>query len=447
MLETDGRVQMRLTMTTVATGVEQNGDWIQCQLSDVCSAINYGLTASASGDPTGSKFLRITDIVSGDLNWDEVPFVPADASTHNKYRLYDGDIVIARTGASTGASAYIKNPPPSVFASYLVRLQTKPEFDPRFVAYYLKSEEFWGFIRGVLGDKSAQPNASASTMASAPFKAPRLLSEQKAIAHILSTLDDKIELNRRMNRTLEEMARAIFQDWFMDFGPTRAKIEGQEPYLPPELWDLFPGELVDSELGEIPEGWQVKPLNHLVALNPRETMKKGTNAPYIEMASLPVQGCRPENPIMRQFNSGSRFRNGDTLLARITPCLENGKTGYVQCLPDEAVGWGSTEFIVMRGIQPTSPQYTYLLARDQSFRSHAILSMTGTSGRQRVQTEALAAYLTPFPPADVHQALTFTVQPLFQKIEANRVEIDTLTMERNALLPRLVSGSLPIVSG
>ena len=250
-----------------------------------------------------------------------------------------------------------------------------------------------------------------------------------------------------MNRTLEEMARAIFQDWFMDFGPTRAKIEGQEPYLPPELWDLFPGELVDSELGEIPEGWQVKPLNHLVALNPRETMKKGTNAPYIEMASLPVQGCRPENPIMRQFNSGSRFRNGDTLLARITPCLENGKTGYVQCLPDEAVGWGSTEFIVMRGIQPTSPQYTYLLARDQSFRSHAILSMTGTSGRQRVQTEALAAYLTPFPPADVHQALTSTVQPLFQKIEANRVEIDTLTVERNALLPRLVSGSLPIVSG
>ena len=172
-------------MTTVITGVEQKGDWIKCQLSEVCSAINYGLTASASEDTTGAKFLRITDIVSGDVNWEEVPFVSADAATHEKYKLYDGDIVVARTGASTGTSTYIKDPPPSVFASYLVRLQTKPEFDSRFVSYYLKSDEFWTFIRGVLGDKSAQPNASASTMAAAPFMAPKLLSEQKAIAHVL----------------------------------------------------------------------------------------------------------------------------------------------------------------------------------------------------------------------------------------------------------------------
>ena len=124
----------------------------------------------------------------------------------------------------------------------------------------------------------------------------------------------------------------------------------------------------------------MKPLDKVVAFNPRETIRKGTSAPYIDMASLPIEGCRPENPILRGFNSGSRFRNGDTLLARITPCLENGKTGYVQCLPEGEVGWGSTEFIVMRGMPPISPEYIYLMARDQSFRSHAILSMTGTSG-------------------------------------------------------------------
>ena len=73
--------------------------------------------------------------------------------------------------------------------------------------------------------------------------------EQRAIAHILGTLDDKIELNRRMNQTLEQMARAIFQDWFVDFGPVHAKLEGREPYLPPELWDLFPDRLVDSGVG------------------------------------------------------------------------------------------------------------------------------------------------------------------------------------------------------
>ena len=97
------------------------------------------------------------------------------------------------------------------------------------------------------------------------IKIPQL-AEQKAIAHILGTLDDKIELNRRMSRTLEEMAHAVFQDWFVDFGPTRAKMEGQEPYLPSELWDLFPDELVDSELGEIPEGWEVGVLHDAIEI-------------------------------------------------------------------------------------------------------------------------------------------------------------------------------------
>ena len=90
------------------------------------------------------------------------------------------------------------------------------------------------------------------------------LPDQRAIAHILGTLDDKIERNRRMNQTLEEMARAIFQDWFVDFGPVHAKLEGQEPYLPPELWDLFPDRLVDSALGSIPAGWETRAFGTLL---------------------------------------------------------------------------------------------------------------------------------------------------------------------------------------
>ena len=218
-----------LLMDRDIASLVDDGDWVQCHLADACSSINYGLTASATDIPTGTKFLRITDIVSGDLNWDSVPYVSASVDAQEKFKLHHGDIVIARTGASTGTSTYVKTPPPAVFASYLVRLQTRPEFDSRFVAYYLKSEEFWTFIKGVLGDKSAQPNASASTMTSAPFRAPRKLAEQKAIAHVLGTLDDKIELNRRMNQTLEEMTRAIFQDWFVDFGPTRPRWRVRNP--------------------------------------------------------------------------------------------------------------------------------------------------------------------------------------------------------------------------
>ena len=99
------------------------------------------------------------------------------------------------------------------------------------------------------------------------------LRRTAAIAHVLGTLDDKIELNRRMNETLEAMARALFKSWFVDFGPVRAKMEGREPYLPPELWSLFPDRLVDSELGEIPEGWTVKALGGLIELTYGKALK------------------------------------------------------------------------------------------------------------------------------------------------------------------------------
>ena len=235
-------------------------EWRACRLADACSSIDYGLTASAADDDVGPYFLRITDIVSGHIDWHAVPHVTADEETVAKYLLRDGDIVLARTGASTGASAYVNQPPPAVFASYLVRLQAKPEFDPRFLAYYLKSDAFWVFIRGVLGDKSAQPNASASTMTQAPLRAPKSRAEQRAIAHILGTLDDKIELNRRMNETLETMARALFRSWFVDFDPVHAKAEGRDPGLPKPIADLSPDSFEDSELGEIPRGWEVGPL-------------------------------------------------------------------------------------------------------------------------------------------------------------------------------------------
>ena len=172
-------------------------------------------------------------------------------------------------------------------------------------------------------------------------------------------------------------ARALFKSWFVDFDPVRAKaalknhslLEGSHhrplgPYhhspsrgsektaegriatsggsnwtverarayldaMDPRIVDLFPDRLVPSELREIPEGWEVKALGELVKLNPREILKRGMKAPYLDMAALPVLGPSPEKPVLRQFKSGTRFRNGDTLFARITPCLENGKTAFL----------------------------------------------------------------------------------------------------------------------
>src|SRR4051794_13723992 len=106
-------------------------DWVTCTLADTLNSIDYGLTASASSKPFGPKFLRITDIVGADLQWERVPFVDGNVDDLDRYWLHDGDIVIARTGATTGESRFIQQPPPAVFASYLVRLKVRSDHDAR----------------------------------------------------------------------------------------------------------------------------------------------------------------------------------------------------------------------------------------------------------------------------------------------------------------------------
>jgi type I restriction enzyme, S subunit len=249
------------------------------------------------------------------------------------------------------------------------------------------------------------------------FPVPPLTDSRLTLLETLQALDDKIELHRQTNATLEAMARALFKDWFVDFGPTRAKAEGRAPYLAPHLWELFPDALDDEDK---PVGWDVGELHDIVELNPREPLKKGSDASYLDMAALPTSGPITEKPIPRSFSSGMRFRNGDTLLARITPCLENGKTAFVQSLPDNTVGWGSTEFIVLRAKSPVPEAWTYLLARDPMFRAHAIQSMTGTSGRQRASSEALAAYPVTIPDAPIWQAFGNLIGPMFTRIKGKR---------------------------
>ena len=325
-------------------------------------------------------------------------------------------------------------------------IRGRPEVSDNDFAYYLTQ---WDLVRNYAVDhmtgSSGRQRVPIDCFDHLPIPLPPLPT-QRAIAHVLGTLDDKIELNRRMNETLEEMARALFHDWFVDFGPVRAKAEGREPYLPPEVWSLFPDRLVASELGLIPEGWEVRSLGEVAELNPREPMQRGTIAPYLDMAALPTSGPNPDEPILRDFASGTRFRNGDTLLARITPCLENGKSAFVQSLPEDVVGWGSTEFIVMRALSPVPPEYTYLLARDPAFRAHAIQSMTGSSGRQRARTEAVATYPLPFPTSDLWRAFGLLVKPVFDSIGANSEAVRALAAQRDALLPKLVSGEIRLVS-
>jgi type I restriction enzyme S subunit len=269
-------------------------------------------------------------------------------------------------------------------------------------------------------------------------------SEQVVIGRVLGSLDAKIELNRRMNETLEAMARTLFKSWFVDFDPIRAKAESRDPGLPKPIADLFPARLIASELGETPEGWPVVTLPHVIDVNPTRPLPKGQVAPYLDMANMPTQGHTPDTVIDRPFGSGMRFVNGNTLIARITPCLEDRKTAFVDFLERWQIGWGSTEYIVLGPKPPLPEELAYCLARSDRFREFAIQSMTGTSGRQRVPAEALSHYRIAAPPKEIGEHFGEVVAPLFARAAAAARESHVFASLRDALLPKLISGELRV---
>ena len=273
------------------------------------------------------------------------------------------------------------------------------------------------------------------------------LTEQCTIACILGTLDDKIELNRRMNETQEGIARALFKDWFVDFGPVRAKAEGRDTSLPRPPANLFPARFLHSELGEIPEGWELSSLPEVLKVNPTRSLRKGEVAPYLGMANMPTRGHTPGCIVDRPFGSGMRFMNGDTLVARITPCLENGKVAFVDFLKDGQIGWGSTEYIVLRPKQPLPAEFAYCLARSVEFREFAAQSMTGSSGRQRVPAQSLDHFRLAVCPKSISDAFGRAVRPIFARASEAAAETRTVAALRDNLLPKLISGELRLKDG
>ena len=238
------------------------------------------------------------------------------------------------------------------------------------------------------------------------------LSVQRSIADVLGALDDKIELNRRMNVTLEEMTTAVFKAWFSE--------------------------------NEGAIAWKVVPLPEMIDVNPTRSLKKGAIVPYLDMANMPTQGHRAVEWINRPFGSGTKFINGDTLLARITPCLENGKTAFVDFLEDEQVGWGSTEYIILRPKPPLPVEYGYFLARSEELRNHTIQNMTGTSGRQRAPAACFDKYMLAVPPEALAKRFGEFAKDVMTKIRSNDQQSRTLAALRDTLLPRLMSGEVKV---
>lgn len=314
----------------------------------------------------------------------------------------------------------------------------------RFLHYFFRSHQLVSSVNSIAtGSVTRRRTAPLSDILNLSFDLPDL-AHQITANYLLTLLDGKIDLNRTMNDTMETMAREIFKSWFVDFTPVRAKAEGRCTGLSQEIAELFPNSFEDSELGDIPKGWKVCALPSVIEVNPLRSLRKGVIAPYLDMANVSTNTALAKQIVEREFKAGTKFKNGDTLLARITPCLENGKTAYVDFLADGQVGWGSTEFIVLRSKQPLPSLFAYFLARDDRFRTFAISNMIGTSGRQRVPADCLNNYLLIVPSPKVASAFATFTSFVLQKMKSNDQQSRTLATLRDTLLPKLISGQIRV---
>ena len=236
---------------------------------------------------------------------------------------------------------------------------------------------------------------------------------------VTPTLDDKIELNNRINDELEGMAKLLYDYWFVqfDFPITAAQAATMgKPRLEGKPYRASGGKMIYNETlkREIPANWLPGTAESLFSFNPSLNLKDSAVASYFDMDAVPRRGFMTKKPQRRAFSGGTKFANGDVVVARITPCLENGKTAVITQLEDGDVGFGSTEFIVMRGKSRSLSAFGACLARSEHFRKFAILNMTGTTGRKRIEASVLKTFPLTIPSIDSLSKFEEICGPIFQ---------------------------------
>jgi type I restriction enzyme S subunit len=315
----------------------------------------------------------------------------------------------------------------------------RPDVDLKYAYYLIK---FIGLNH--LKDGTSNPTLSRDSFGAQALPLPPL-AVQRATAQILGTLDDKIELNRRMNQTLEAMAQALFKSWFVDFDPVRAKAEGRDSGLPLHIADLFPDSFEDSELGEIPKGWTVGLLGDAVEqLRHPENPLDSPNAEFSHF-SIPAfdDGQVPKVEPGESIKSLKlRVPPGVVLLSKLNPEIE--RVWLVDVEPDDRAVC-STEFLVLRPLPPFTRSYVYCLARSPVFRQQIESLVTGTSkSHQRAQVDSILNLAVGVPPRSVVVPFGHRADNLLARTLVSRRESHALANLRDILLPRLISGDVRI---
>ena len=320
------------------------------------------------------------------------------------------DVVVTISG-NVGQISFI--PMDSKYPEYLVsQRQFRATFDERrvyvpYLVYYFHTKEgqhkILSFANQTGVPALAQPLKNFRNI---DISLPDLQT-QKQIARILESLDNKIELNNRINHNLEE-----------------------------QIQDRFDGMVMSDN------GLSNCTVVDYADINPKRILGKKSHAKCIDMSCLSTVGPCPSGWETKDYNGGMKFQNGDTIMARITPCLENGKVAYVNFLDEGEVAFGSTEYIILRSKKGLTPIFTYFLARNKSFVDYATKNMTGSSGRQRVAADSIGKYILPVINTDSLRKFADFATPVMEVIRNNCFESRSLALIRDSLLSQLLSGNL-----
>jgi len=280
------------------------------------------------------------------------------------------------------------------------------ESKAKWLYYYLQTPKAKEYIE-TSGRGTTQSYVPLSALRALPVDVVDDFTRDKII-EILWDIDEKILTNQQVNENLQQQAFSVFDNLISN------------------------AESSDCNVADY------------AFLNPQRALTKNKVSRSIDMSQLSTSGAFPSGWEMKPFNGGMRFTNGDTILARITPCLENGKTAFIDFLDDGEVAFGSTEYIVLAPKNDTPPEMLYCLARYPVFVDYAVKNMNGSSGRQRVSAETVGQYR--LPSFDKHTLELFKeiVSPMFLKMRYNSLENMRLAELRDALLPKLMSGEIDV---
>jgi type I restriction enzyme S subunit len=416
-------------------------DHAPLEIIDGDRGVNYPTQADFSSDGH-CLFLNAKNVTASGFDFSDCAFVSAEKDAklrRGKLRRHD---VVLTTRGTVGNVAYFDESVSyahiRINSGMVILRPQRQELLPRYLYMFLRSSLFQAQVVS-LCTGSAQPQLPIRDInrVEIPIPPPE---EQRAIAHILGTLDDKIELNRRMNETLEAMARALFKSWFVDFDPVRAKAEGRDPGLPGHLADLFPDSFEDSELGKIPEGWEAGTLGD-VAEHPRRAVQPhqvDASTPYIALEHMPRRciGLSEWGAAAGLESNKFEFRRGEILFGKLRPYFH--KIGVA---PLDGVC--STDIVV---VAPKAGKwFGFVLGHVSStaFVEHTDAGSTGTK-MPRTNWGEMTRYPMAIPPEEITEAFTSRIGLAVDCIVASIHESRTLATLRDTLLPKLISGELRV---